>query len=165
MSVDDRTEPRGTFIVANILLLMVAALHTMGSLRAPEAAADISLVNILQSRHMPVGLGWTPSMFDIVRTLALTMTINLVGIALVNFGLLPFTRSTPGLLRRLSLINTVVVGAIVVLSFAYRIAPPFLTLGIVDVVFLTGWRAKTEIGPPPLPERADPPATARIQAS
>lgn len=143
MSANDRTEPRRTFITANILLLIVAALHTMGSLRTPQDAADIALVNILQSRHVPVGLGWTPSMFDIVRTLALTMTINLVGIALVNFGLLSFTRSRPGLLRRLSLIDTVVIGAIVVLSFVYRIAPPFLTLAIVDVVFLITWlRAK-----------------------
>lgn len=139
MSQSDRRGPRRLFISANILLLIVAGLHTWGSLSQPTDPADLELISAMKSRIVPVGLGWTPSTFDIFRTLALTMTISLVGMVVVNLGLLPLARSLPGLLHRLSLLNAVVLAAIVVLSFVYRIAPPFLTLGIVDVLFLIVW--------------------------
>jgi len=139
MSEAPRGEPRRLFITANVLLLIVAGLHTFGALSQPTDPADLELISAMKNRIVPVGLGWTPSTFDIFRSLALIMTINLVGMVLVNLGMLAFSRSQPGLLRRLSLLNVLVLTAIVALSLAYRIAPPFVTLAVVDALFLIAW--------------------------
>jgi hypothetical protein len=139
MAETERRERHRIFITANILLLIVAGLHTSSQFIRPTDPADLAMMAAMRGHHVPVGLGWTPSVLDITHVLAFTMSISLVGMVVVNLGMLRFARISPGLLRRLSLLNAIVVGAIVLLSFAYQVAPPFLTLAIVDVFFIIAW--------------------------
>jgi hypothetical protein len=146
MAETERRERHRLFITANILLLIVAGLHTFGQFNRPTDPADIAIMAEMRGHPIPVGLGMVPSLLDIFRVLAFTMTISLVGMVIVNLGMLRFARAAPGLVRRLCLLNVLVVSAIVILSWAYQVAPPFLTLAIVDVFFVMAWFNERQAG-------------------
>lgn len=77
-----------------------------------------------------------PSVYEIYRSLAFTMSITLV--VMGAFGLIVARTPDPSgrLLRAAILTSTVAVGALVVLYAAYRIPPPLLTLAVVELLFV-----------------------------
>jgi hypothetical protein len=128
------------FVSANIALLIVAGLHTLGTFSgsAPDVHGQ-AVEAAMRGYAVPVGLGMLPSMWDILLGLGLTMTVTLAGIAALNLAVLRYADAAPGLIRRLSAVNAIVQTVLVVMYAVLRIAPPLVTLAVVDVMFILAW--------------------------
>lgn len=125
------------FVAASVGLLVVAGLHTLGHFSSsPPDAAGEAVVEAMQNYRIDVGLGQRPSLFDLQNGLSLTMPILLVGIGLINLSIIAIAGDVPGVLRRLTLLGLIIVGALVVLYGWYRITPPFVTLFAVELLFV-----------------------------
>jgi hypothetical protein len=131
------------FAAGSVGLIAVAALHTVGhfTAEAPDAAGAV-LLTAMQNYRMNLGLGMQPSLWDVQASLSLTMTITLVGLGFINLAVLAIAGETPNLIRRLTLLDVAIVGALVVLYGSYRIPPPFLTLFAVELLFIASLLAQ-----------------------
>jgi hypothetical protein len=128
---------RRLFSVASLALILVAALHTLGHFSPPPpGSALLGLEAEMDGVRLPLGLGMTPSVLDIFSSLSLTMTVTLVALGLQNLVVAKAPEASARLLRALSFVSLAAVGALVALYAFYRIPPPFLTLAIVEVLFL-----------------------------
>jgi hypothetical protein len=125
------------FTAGTFALLVVAGLHTLGhfSTRAPDPMGGSVLEQMRQYR-VDVGLGQQPSLMDIQQSLSLTMTILLVGVGLINLSMVALAGDVRGVLRRLTMLNLLIVGSLVILYGWYRITPPFVTLFAVELLFV-----------------------------
>ncbi len=125
------------FVAASVALLVVAGLHTLGhfSFEAPDAKGQAVLEQMQQYR-VDAGLGQQPSLWDIQRSLSLTMAILLAGIGLINLSIVAIAGDVPGVLRRLTMFGLLIVGSLVVLYGWYRVPPPFVTLFAVELLFV-----------------------------
>src|SRR5947207_5689079 len=79
---------RRTFSIACILILITAALHTIGNL-APRnmGEAQTRVEDVMQSAHVPMGMGMEPSFYDLFRTLTFTMTVTFVALGVIGLML------------------------------------------------------------------------------
>jgi hypothetical protein len=77
-----------------------------------------------------------PSFLDIHKSLSLTMSILLLCLGVQNLMTLRIAGDSEKLVRSLCLVNVTFVGALVVLYAVYRIPPPLMTLGVVELLFL-----------------------------
>jgi hypothetical protein len=125
------------FVAASVGILVVAVLHTVGhfSAEAPDTAGQ-AVLNAMASYEMDGGLGQQPSLLAIQKSLSLTMTVLLVGIGLINLSIVAIAGDVPGVLRRLTLLCLVIVGALVALYGWYRVTAPFVTFFAVELLFI-----------------------------
>lgn len=127
---------RRLYVAGSIALILVGALHTWGQFApSPSDPALSAVLTMMRGVRLELGLGMQPSVYDIFRSLAFTMSITLV--ALGAFGLI-VARADPSarLLRAAILTSTIAVGALVVLQALYRIPPPLISLAVVELLFL-----------------------------
>ena len=127
---------RRLYLAGSIALILVAALHTWGQFApTPPEPALSAVLTMMRGVRLDLGLGMQPSVYDIFRSLAFTMSITLA--ALGAFGLIVI-RADPStrLLRAAILTSSLAVGAVVVLQAVYRIPPPFISLAVVELLFL-----------------------------
>lgn len=125
------------YVAGSIALILAAGLHTWGQLApAPSDQALATVFGMMRGVRLDLGLGMRPSVYEIYRSLAFTMSITLV--VMGAFGLIVARTPDPSgrLLRAAILTSTVAVGALVVLYAAYRIPPPLLTLAVVELLFV-----------------------------
>jgi len=128
---------RWLFTVAASLMIVTAALHTLGNLSpGPEAGALKVLFTDMGSYHFPLGLGMTPSLLDIYWTLVFTMSITFAALGSLNLLIAASPDVTDDLLRRLTWVNILWVGALLMLSIAYRIPPPLISAVVIEAVLL-----------------------------
>ncbi len=128
------TRGRRLFAAASVGLGMVAGLHAIGLFIGPSRAAGIEAA--MRAFALDMGPGPQPSMWDVHATLNLALPIALLGIALSNLTILALASPVPGLIRRLTLLDLVIVGALVALHATYGVLPPVFTLGAVELLFL-----------------------------
>lgn len=126
---------RRLFIAASVLLMLIAILHTAGHwpLLFPDAPFSGALQTMAGERQA-LGLGMTPTVLDIHRSLVLTMTVMLMALAALN--LLVANAAGDVLLRRVLCLNVVYVGALAALYAVYQIPPPLLTFGLAEIVLV-----------------------------
>lgn len=84
--------------------------------------------------RMPLGLGMSPSMHDIFFTLTFTMGITFAALGLVNLIVAANRDTSQNLLRRLTWLNAVWVGALLILSWHYQVPPPLISAIIIEAV-------------------------------
>ncbi len=127
---------RRLFSVASICLILVAIAHTLGHFQPqPQDAAAINLTATMQSYKLNLGLGMSPSMLDITRSLSLLMSVTLIFLGLQNLLVAKLDESGK-LIRPLTILNIIEVGALVAIFWFYRIPPPLFTLAIVEILFI-----------------------------
>lgn len=125
------------FASGSIGLIIVALLHGIGTFGGPPEDTSLSTVaEAMRGYHFDLGLGMRPSLMDIHMSLSLTMSIFLLGLGVQNLMTLSVAGDSAKLVRCLCVVNAIFVGALVVLYAVYRIPPPLLTLGVVEVLFL-----------------------------
>lgn len=125
------------FASGSVGLIIVALLHGIGTFAGPpEDTALTSVADAMRGYHFDLGLGMLPSLMDIHESLSLTMSIFLLFIGVQNLVSLRIAGDSARLVRSLSVVNVIFVGALVVLYAVYRIPPPLLTLGVVELLFL-----------------------------
>lgn len=75
---------RRLFTGATLLLFLVALAHTGGVLSEPVEAGGVELVESMKALRLDLGLGMSPSVFDVQTSLGLTMTVFLVFLGILN---------------------------------------------------------------------------------
>src|SRR5262245_57264381 len=114
---------RGWFITGTVLLALTGVLHTIGQFTPdePEIAAGLAAMRV---SRLPRGMGMTPSLLDIFRDLAFTMTVTFFAIAALNAVVAWHRDTTAALLRSVALVNVVWMAAFVAVCFLYAVPPP-----------------------------------------
>jgi hypothetical protein len=133
------TQPgRRLYLAGSIALILVAGLHTWGQLAPPPADQALATVTgMMRGVRLDMGLGMHPSVYEIFRSLAFTMSVTLVVMGVFGVIIARAEDSSGRLLRRAILTSTIAVGVLVVLYAVYRIPPPLITLAVVELLFLT----------------------------
>ena len=133
---------RRLFAIASLSLVLAALLHTLGQLLPrPADPALMSAVAAMRGYTFDVGLGMSPSLWDIQRSLTFTMSVLLLSVAALNLALAKAPEVPTGLLRRCAGISALGVCALVAIYAWYRVPPPLLTLAPVAALFVAAWLA------------------------
>jgi hypothetical protein len=127
---------RRFFSAASLLLIVVAGLHTLGHFAPQTDPALERLMAEMDAFRLPLGMGMTPSIRDIFRSLSLTMSVTLVALGLQNLVVAASRDATARLIRGLTVVDLVAVGALVALYAFYRVPPPLVTLAVVEALFV-----------------------------
>ena len=126
---------RRLFSIASILLILTAVAHTLGHFqpepRTPEFA---NLKSAMQAYQIDM-MGMKPSAYGVLESLSLTMTIMLLMLGLQNL-LVAMVDESGKMIRRFTIVNIIGVGALVALSWFYRIPPALISFVIVEIMFL-----------------------------
>ena len=121
------------FTFSNLMLLVVAGMHTLGVFREPTGTDEIRVMDIMNSYFFEaMGMKW--STHDVLVSLAFTMAIFLVFLAVLNGSLLSMI-STRRVLERLGLLNAVLMWILSLLYLSYQIPPPFLSFVLLAILF------------------------------
>ena len=121
---------RRFFSAAAILMVLTALVHTAGNLASkPETTAELRLFTEMSDFRLPL-MGMNPSMQDILKDLTYIMSVTFAALGLINLLLAASSETSAILLRHISWINLLWVGAFLILNWGYRI-PPALISGIV----------------------------------
>ncbi|HXV77858.1 MAG TPA: hypothetical protein VD788_16225 [Candidatus Polarisedimenticolaceae bacterium] len=139
---------RRLFTVASVLVLVVASAHTLGMLSEPREAADVAIVESMQAHRFELGLGMSPSVFDIQMSLGLTMTVFLVFVGVGNLviaGRDPWIAA--GVLRFAAVLNATCMWVLVLLYWFYRIPPPLISFALLGLLFSFAVRTTRDAGP------------------
>jgi len=126
---------RRLFSGASIGVAIIGLLHSIGHFVGPKDSALQAVEAAMESYHMDMGLGFLPSLYTIFIALSLTFSLLFWGIATFNLVVASSDDATPALLRKLALVNAIVMGVLTGLYFYHRILPPFVTIAVVFVLF------------------------------
>jgi len=128
---------RRLFSTAAILMLLTAALHTIGNLAGrPDAGAQEKVFNDMGNLHFPLGMGMNPSLRDVYWDLVFTMSITFAALGLVNLVVAGCAEVGPDILRRMSWVNALWVGVFVILNVKYQIPPPLISGVVIELVVI-----------------------------
>ena len=126
---------RRIFSSAAILMLLLAAAHTAGNLAGgPLEPREEKLFADMAALRTPLGMGMSPSMKDIYFYLGWTASITVGALGLINLSLAAISETPDRVLRCVSWVNAVWVGAFLILSWVYRIPPPLISLVVIETV-------------------------------
>jgi hypothetical protein len=126
---------RRAFTLAAMLMLMTAMAHTLGGI-TPITDPDLRLlITQMSGFHLPLGLNWAPSVWDIYQNLMFTMSITFAGMGLLNATLGASPDAPLGLLRRMSVVNLLWVAGFTALAAVFRITPSVIS-GVVVLLTL-----------------------------
>ena len=126
---------RGWFVAATALLLLTGLAHTAGQFTADEPELD-GAVSAMRTAHLALGFGMTPSLYDVLRDLAFTMSVTFFALTALNAVVAWHPDTTGSLLRTVALVNLVWIGAFVALNAYYRVLPPLICGVVTWPVFL-----------------------------
>ena len=122
------TRGRRLFAGASLLTIFVAALHTYGTVQPIPPAFD-GVVQGMQNAQVDMGLGMAPSVWDIDRSLAFTMSITLTTMGLLGLVLAGTTEATARVLSRTAAVMTAASIALTALYWIYKVPPPLTSFG------------------------------------
>ena len=128
---------RRLFSTAALLMLLTAALHTIGNMSArPDAGAEEKVFTDMGNLHFPLGMGMNPSLRDVYWDLVFTMSITFAALGLLNLVVAGCAEVGPDVLRRMSWVNALWVGMFVILNVKYQIPPPLISGVVIELVVI-----------------------------
>ena len=120
---------RGWFLAATILMGLTGAAHTLGQFGA-DPPQLVPALDAMRGATLSMGIGMTPSIYDIFRDLAFTMSTTFFALTAMNLLLVYGVDATTRLRRTAAAINLVWLGVFIALAYGYH-APPPLICGLV----------------------------------
>jgi hypothetical protein len=137
---------RHLFTWSCIATIVVAALHTIGNTVAtpPGDAAFVSLESAMRGYRIPMGMGMSPSVWEIYRGLVFTMSLCLVAMGALGLAVAGSRDATTRLLSRLALVFAISSAALTILYWVYQIPPPLISMAIVTVLFAIAFRTTAQ---------------------
>lgn len=126
---------RRLFVIASILMIVTAVFHTLGQFAPSSGPTETTAINAMQAFRVDLGLGMRPSIFDVFRGLAFTMSITFVAIAALNLVVASSAETSAKLLRRITWVNIIWVVVFTAVTLGYQALPPVIS-GLVFLVFL-----------------------------
>jgi hypothetical protein len=136
---------RRLFVVASILMIVTAIFHTLGQFGPSSGPAETAAINAMQGFHVDFPFGMRPSIFDVFRGLAFTMSITFVAIALLNLVVAASADATAGLVQRVTWVNIIWVVAFTALTLKGQAFPAVIS-GLVILLFLVASLAANKRG-------------------
>ena len=129
---------RRWFSIASIGLILVAAIHALGHFTPPpDDPALASLGQAMRDYRFDFRiLGMKPAFHDIHDSLSLFMSVALAGWGVQNLAIAKVDGVVGRSVRAATIVSAVVFAAVLGLFLTYRIAPPFVTLFAVEVLFI-----------------------------
>lgn len=129
---------RGWFLAGTILMGLTGVAHTLGQFggEEPQLAA---VLGAMRSTTLPMGMGMAPSIYDIFRDLAFTMSTTFFALTAMNLLLIYGVDATTRLRRTAAGINLVWLGVFIALAYLYRVPPPLISACVVWPVFLIAY--------------------------
>jgi hypothetical protein len=137
---------RRLFTWSCIATIVVAALHTIGNTvgTSPGDAAFVSLESAMRGYRIPMGMGMSPSVWEIYRGLVFTMSLCLVAMGALGLAVAGSRDATTRLLSRLALVFAISSAALTILYWVYQIPPPLISMAIVTVLFAIAFRTTAQ---------------------
>ncbi|HEX2457785.1 MAG TPA: hypothetical protein VHI99_29075 [Vicinamibacterales bacterium] len=137
---------RRLFTWSCIATIVVAALHTIGNTvgTPPGDAAFVSLESAMRGYRIPMGMGMSPSVWEIYRGLVFTMSLCLVAMGALGLAVAGSRDATTRLLSRLALVFAISSAALTILYWVYQIPPPLISMAIVTVLFAIAFRTTAQ---------------------
>ena len=127
---------RRLFSIASSATILVAILHTVGNAApANEDAAMLAVRAGMEGYRLPLGLGMAPSVWDIFRGLAFTMTVCLLSMGALGLVLAADAETTPRVLSRIAFVFAVTSALLTLLYAYYQVPPPLISMAIVTVLY------------------------------
>jgi hypothetical protein len=90
----------------------------------------------MRATHLPMGMGMAPSLFDIFRDLAFTMSITFFALAALNVVIVQHRDTTPALLRAVTVLNLIWLAAFIGVCWIYAVPPPLISGVVIWPFFL-----------------------------
>ncbi len=146
MSNETQSPGYRPYVAGSFALGVVGVLVLAGLLfKAPTAEAE-SIGTLMGEFSLDKPFGMQPTMMQVHRSMVLAAGLLMLGLGFLNLWL-P-CRDDPDLMRRLILINSVVVG-LVVLAYAFNeVSTIFVPLAIAEICFLAAlYRSRTATDP------------------
>jgi hypothetical protein len=142
MSVPERRRANYWFVSACVLMLLTAAAHSAGHFAEPPAdPAMQALIAALQGYRLPMpdlGLGLAPTQWDALQSLSLMMTVSLCWLAAVGV-VVAFSDMGRRTVQRVTAVYALANGVLIGLFAYYQLAPPLLSLGLVELVLIVAF--------------------------
>jgi hypothetical protein len=128
---------RRLYTSACLATILVAILHTIGNtLSSPPADPEYFRVLEAMTRYrIPLGLGMSPSVWDIYRDLVFTMSVCLVAMGVLGLVVGSSVDATPRLISRMALAGALSSAALTAVSWFYQVPPPLISMAIVTLLF------------------------------
>jgi hypothetical protein len=139
MSVPECPRANYWFVTASVLMLLTAVAHSIGHFSAPpDDPATQALVAALRGHTLDLGMGMTPSQWDVLNSLSLTMTVSLLWLGIVGL-VVAFSDMGRRTVQRVTAVYILANGALVGLNYYYQVPPPLVSLGVVEAVLLVAF--------------------------
>lgn len=119
---------RRLYTTAAILTLIVAGFHTYSTSQPIPPDLD-PVVQSMQNAQVDMGMGMAPSVWDIDRSLAYTMSITLATMGLLGLLLAGTPEATSRVLSRTAAVMTAGCIALAALYWIYKVPPPLISFG------------------------------------
>jgi hypothetical protein len=117
-------------------MIVVALLHTVGNTVPGPPDPELQKVeSVMRGYVVPLGMGMSPSVWDIDRCLVFTMSICLAGFGALGIAVGSRPEVSPGVLKRVAVVMTGLSAALAALSYVYRIPPPLISFVVTTIVF------------------------------
>jgi hypothetical protein len=91
-----------------------------------------------------MGMGMSPSVWEIYRGLVFTMSLCLVAMGALGLAVAGSRDATTRLLSRLALVFAISSAALTILYWVYQIPPPLISMAIVTVLFAIAFRTTAQ---------------------
>ena len=121
---------------AGVLMILTAMAHTAGNLAPNQNFALEQVMNVMRSYHLSMGMGMSPSVFDIFVSLSWTMSFTFTALGILTLIIAGSADTTGSLLRKVGWLNVVWVGAMLVTNILLRIPPPLICAATIEAVLL-----------------------------
>src|SRR5262245_19642734 len=127
---------RRLFSSASLVLLLTAAVHTLGHFAPRELSPEEKVVEAAMAGYrVDMGLGMSPSVQDMVQALSLTMPIGLSVWAIANL-LIAATDATGRGVKLLAWLSVAGSALLIALYAYYQIPPPLMFMVVTGILFL-----------------------------
>jgi hypothetical protein len=146
---------RRMFSIACFLILITAALHTIGNMAgAPTRGPEENGIRVMQEVRLNMGMGMEPSMYDIFRTLTFTMSVTFTALGVIGLILTGSKSVSSGVIRNITWFYALWNGAFTALCFYYRIPPPLICGVLIELTLIIVLLPSTK--------SAEEPATGKV---
>jgi hypothetical protein len=124
------------FVAGSVALSAVGALLIAGFLLRSSAAEVETIRTLMEEFTLDEPLGARPSMLDLYRAMVIATGTLLLGLGVANLSLLWPTPGESSLLRRLILVNVVMVALLLLVFALNKASQEAILLGIAEACFV-----------------------------
>lgn len=129
---------RRTLTIASIATLVVAAINTV-RIFIPPHANDVALLALMKAARgyrLNLGLGMSPSIWDVQQALSVTTSLLLIAIAVFGLSFAGDRDAAPRTMSRIAVIATGTMAALTVAFAVFQVAPPLVSMAVLAILYL-----------------------------